>query len=53
MLWPDIPPLGRIISNVITGMSVTQFLAVGHIPRVNVGYSPWIVILFEGEGSQY
>ena len=26
MLWPDSPPLGRIISDV-NGMSVTQFLA--------------------------
>ena len=31
MLWPDIIQFGRITSDVITGMSVTQFLAVGHI----------------------
>ena len=24
MLWPDIPPFGRITSDVVTGMSVTQ-----------------------------
>ena len=31
MLWPDIIQFGRITSDVITGMSVTDFTTVGHM----------------------
>ena len=31
VLWPDIPPFGRITSDVIIGLSVTNFTTVGHI----------------------
>ena len=31
MLWPDISRVGRVTSDVVMGMSVTQFLAVGQI----------------------
>ena len=30
----DIPPFGRVTSDVITGMSVTDFTTVGHTTRV-------------------
>ena len=33
MLWPDIIRVGRITSDVIRGMSVTQFIGVGHIAK--------------------
>ena len=35
MLWPDITRFGRITSDVITVMSVTDFTTVGHIPIIN------------------
>jgi len=35
MLWPDIIQFGRITSDVITGMSVTDFTTVGHIAILN------------------
>ena len=31
MLWPDIIQFGRITSDVVRGMSVTNFTTVGHI----------------------
>ena len=34
MLWPDIIQFGRITLDVIRGMSVTQFIVVGHIAKV-------------------
>ena len=33
MLWPDITQFGRITSDVVRGMSVTQSVTVGHIAR--------------------
>ena len=33
MLWPDIIQFGRVRSDVITGMSITKFLAVGHVAK--------------------
>ena len=30
-VWPDIIQFGRITSDVITGMSVTDFTTVGHV----------------------
>ena len=35
MLWPDIIQFGRVTSDVITGMSVTDFTTVGHIATLN------------------
>ena len=35
ILWSDIPPFSLLTSDVITGMSVTQFLAVGYIADLN------------------
>ena len=34
MLSPDIPPFGRITSDVVTGMSITDFTRVEHITMV-------------------
>ena len=33
MLLPDISQIGRVTSDVINGMSVTDFTTVGHIAR--------------------
>ena len=38
MLWPDISRMGRITSDVIRGMSVTQFIGVGHIAISHIVY---------------
>ena len=34
MLWPDISPVARVTSDVVSGMSVTQFIGVGHIDKL-------------------
>ena len=31
MSWPDFSQFGRVTSDLVTGMSVTQFTMVGHI----------------------
>ena len=36
MLWPDLPRVGRITSDLVTGTSVTDFTTVGHIARANM-----------------
>ena len=45
MLRPDIIQFGRITSDVITGMSVTLFIGVGHIATSEP------CVLAEGEGG--
>ena len=36
-VWPALPRMGRITSDVINGMSVTDFTMVGHIAILQVG----------------
>ena len=36
MLWVDIIPIGRVTSDIVTGMNVTQFIEVGHIAKLKM-----------------
>ena len=43
MLWPAFPRVGRVTSDVVRGLSVMQFLAVGHSSTIRLPYgTPWL-----------
>ena len=37
MLWPALHRVGRLTSDIVTGMSATQFTRVGRIARITLG----------------